>query len=296
MEQLKNIFEGINMEDVKEVFKKYDIVIKNKNLLQYKKGIIYIYSRYNNINDSLDYGDEHQKTLINHLKLDGVYYNNQFYNVVDLVNNYKNNIKKLNDLFYKNHENCQYLKDRKEFLKTGYYMDGKWSIDEFKTHLIYEYVYKNNNFDEVKKDISRFDIREAIDFLKNSDNFEKEYINALEEDMEEYERKTEQEKNKIFDGWDKPACIKVLYNVFYNNLKNRLIEEIKKDEKINAIKKYIDFVNNLDEKIKNITLVFKDGHEETKNRKYEAMRWEFLENNINDIKAIKHGKKTLKNF
>lgn len=296
MEQLKNIFEEINMEEVKEDFKKYDIVIKNKTLLQYKKDIIYIYTRYINISNYLTYGDEHEKTSIDYLKLNGIYYNNQYYNILDLVNNYNDNIKKLNDLFYKKHENCQYLKDRKEFLKTGYFMDGRWSLEDLKNNLIYQYVYKNNNFDEVKKDISRFDIRDSIDFLKNSDHFDKEYIKALEEDMEEYERKTELEKKKIFDGWDEPASIKVLYNIFYNNLRNNLIEEIKNDKKINDIKKYVDSVNNLDEKIKNITIVFKDGHEEAKNRKYEADRFDFLEIHINDIKAIKHGKKILKNF
>lgn len=298
MEQLKNIFEGINMEDVKEQLKKFDIVVKNKILFQYKKDIIYIYTRYNNknINDFFTYGDEHEDSSIDFLYFKGVYCNNRFYKVVDLVNNYKNNIKKLNDLFYKNHEDCQYLKDRKDFLKTGYYMDGKWSINDLKNDLTCEYVYKNNNFDEVKKEKSKYDIMKAIEFLKNSNHFEKEYLNALEEDMEEYERKTEQEKKKIFDGWDEPTCIKILFNIFYNNLKNSLIEEIKKDEKINAMKKYVDFVNGLDEKIKNITIVFKDGHEEAKNRKYEADSWVFLENHINDIKAIKHGKKTLKNF
>ena len=181
-------------------------------------------------------------------------------------------------------------------MKTGYYMDGRWSINDLKNNIKYQYVYKNNNFDEEKKDISKYDIRDSIEFLKNSNHFEKEYINALEEDMEEYERKTELEKKKIFSGWDEPASIKVLYNIFYNNLKNNLIDEIKKDAKINAIKNYVDFVNNLDAKIKNITIVFKDGHEEAKNRKYEADRFDFLENHINDIKAIKHGKKILKNF
>lgn len=203
MEQLKNIFEGINMEDVKEQLKKFDIVLKNKILFQYKKDIIYIYTRYNNknINDFFTYGDEHEDSSIDFLYFKGVYCNNRFYKVVDLVNNYKNNIKKLNDLFYKNHEDCQYLKDRKDFLKTGYYMDGKWSINDLKNDLTCEYVYKNNNFDEVKKEKSKYDIMKAIDFLKNSNHFEKEYLNALEEDMEEYERKTEQEKKKIFDGW-----------------------------------------------------------------------------------------------
>ena len=105
MEQLKNFFEEINMEEVKEDFKKYDIVVKNKYLFQYKKDIIYIYTSYNNINYYLDYNDEHEKTSIDYLKLNGIYYNNQYYNIIDLVNNYNDNIKKLNDLFYKKHEN-----------------------------------------------------------------------------------------------------------------------------------------------------------------------------------------------
>ena len=56
-----------------------------------------------------------------------------------------------------------------------------------------------------------------------------------------------------------------------------------------------EYINNLDEKIKNIKIVFADGKEETRST-CDACRYDFLNKEINNIKAIKHGKKTLKEF
>lgn len=54
-------------------------------------------------------------------------------------------------------------------------------------------------------------------------------------------------------------------------------------------------MENLDKKIKNIKIIFVDGREETKNIN-DSTYYNFLEKEINNIKAIKHGKKTLKEF
>lgn len=131
--------------------------------------------------------------------------------------------------------------------------------------------------------------------MQSQNNYINSNLEVLNEGFKDYETKSEEEKKYIFKGWHVPYAIKILNNCFEQKLRNKLIEEIKSDEKINKIKYFVDFINGLDEKIKNIKIIFADGREEPKNIS-NSTYYDFLEKEINNIKAIKHGKKTLKEF
>lgn len=283
----------ISMEEVEEATKKFGIVTIENFLFKNVDNVIYIYFHYSNIKNCLDVSFEKYKE-INMLKFEGVYCNKKYFSKLDLVNLYNEIDSKINETFYKEHEECEYLKQKKEFLKTGYYEDGKWSIEEFKYNLIYNYIYKNG-FNDNNINIDDSILRDAIKILKSQDNYINSNLKFLNEDFKEYEAKSEEEKKYIFKGWHVPYSIKILNNCFKQKLRNKLIEEIKSDEKIQKIKNFVDFINNLDKKIKNIKIVFADGKEETRST-WDACRYDFLNQEINNIKALKHGKKTLKEF
>ena len=295
MENLeKNLLNAkISMEEVEEATKKFGIITINNFLFKNVDNVIYIYSHYSNIKNCLDVSFEKYKE-IDMLKFEGVYCNKKYFSKFDLVNLYNEIDSKINETFYNEHEECEYLKQKKELLKTGYYEDGKWSIEEFKYHLIYNYIYKNG-FNDNNINIDDSILRDAIKILQFQDNYINSNLKFLNEDFKEYEAKSEEEKKYIFKGWHVPYAIEILNNCFAQNLRNKLIEEIKSDEKIQKIKNFVDFINNLDKKIKNIKIVFADGKEETR-LAWDACRYDFLNKEINNIKLIKHSKKTLKEF
>lgn len=294
MENLEKILLNakISMEEVEEATKKFGIITIDHFLFKNVENVIYIFYRYSNIKNCLDVSFEKYKE-IDMLKFEGVYCNKKYFSKFDLVNLYNEIDSKINETFYKEHENCEYLKQKKELLKTGYYDSNKWSIEQLRSDLITNYIYKNKFNDDIY--IDDFILRDAIKILKNQDNYIKSNLEFLDEDFKEYEAKSEEEKKYIFKGWEVPYSIKILNNCFEQKLRNKLIEEIKRDEKINKIKYFVDFINNLDEKIKNIKIVFADGKENTYTIN-EIDYYDFLEKEINNIKALKHGKKTLKEF
>ena len=124
----------ISMEEVEEANKKFGTVTIDNFLFKNDENVIYIYSRYSNIKNCLDVSFEKYEE-INMLKFEGVYCNKKYFSKFDLIDLYNEIDKKINETFYNEHENCEYLKQKKEFLKTGYYEDGKWSIEELKEHL-----------------------------------------------------------------------------------------------------------------------------------------------------------------
>lgn len=294
MENLeKNLLDAkISMEEVEEVTKKFGIITIDNFLFKNDENIIYIYSRYSNIKNCLDVSFDKYKE-INMLKFEAVYFNKKYYSKFDLVNLYNETNNKIEETFFNSHANCEYLKQKKELVKTGYYDYNKWSIERLRSHLITNYIYKNKFNDDI--DIDDFILRDAIKILKNKDNYITSNLEILNEGFKEYETKSEEEKKYIFKGWHVPYAIKILNNCFEQKLRNKLIEEIKRDEKIQKIKNFVDFINGLDEKIKNIKIVFADGKEEQKAIN-EIERYNFLNQEINNIKALKHGKKTLKEF
>ena len=156
------------------------------------------------------------------------------------------------------------------------------------------YIYKNG-FNNNNINIEESILRDAIKILQSQDNYINSNLEFLNGVFKEYEAKSEEEKKYIFKGWHVPYAIEILNNCFEQNLRNKLIEEIKSDEKIIKIKNFVDFINNLDKKIKNIKVVFADGKEEQRDIR-NICRFDFLEKEINNIKALKHGKKTLKEF
>lgn len=295
MENLeKNLLNAkISMEEVGAATKKFGIITIDNFLFKNDENVIYIYSHYSNIKNCLDVSFDKYKE-IDMLKFEAVYCNKKYSSKFDLVNLYNEINNKINETFYNEHESCEYLKQKKELLKTGYYDSNKWSIEEFKYHLIYNYIYKNG-FNDNNINIDDFILRDAIKILKNKDNYINSNLELLNEGFKDYEAKSEEEKKYIFKGWHVPYAIKILNNCFEQKLRNKLIEEIKSNEKIQKIKNFVDFINNLDEKIKNIKIVFADGKEETRST-CDACRYDFLNKEINNIKAIKHGKKTLKEF
>lgn len=295
MENLeKNLLNAkISMEEVEEATKKFEVVTIDNFLFENEENIIYIFSHWCNVKNCLYVSFSRCGGSLNGISFLGVYFNKKYYLDLDLVNIYNETKQKINETFFKSHENCKYLKQKNEFLKTGYYDSNKWSIEDLKIHLIYNYIYKNKFNDDIN--VEDFILRDAIKILKNKDNYINSNLEFLNEDFKEYEAKSEEEKKYIFKGWHVPYSIKILNCCFEQNLRNKLIEEIKSDEKINKIKYFVDFINNLDKKIKNIKVAFVDGREEQKNIN-EIDRFDFLEKEINNIKAIKHGKKTLKEF
>lgn len=282
----------ISMEEVEEATKKFEVITIDNFLFKNDENVIYIYSRYSNIKNYLDVSFEKYKE-IDMLKFEGVYFNKKYYSKFDLVNLYNEIDKKINETFYNEHENCEYLKQKKELVKTGYYDPNKWSIEQLRSHLITNYIYKNKFNDDIN--IDDFILRDAIEILQSQDNYINSNLELLNECFKDYEAKSDEEKKYILKGWHVPFAIKILNNCFEQKLRNKLIEEIKSDEKIKKIKNFVDFINGLDEKIKNIKVIFKDGREEQKAIN-EIDRYDFLNKEINNIKAIKHGKKTLKEF
>lgn len=116
MENLeKNLLNAkISMEEVEEATKKFGIVTIDNFLFTNEKNVIYIYSKYSNIKNCLDVSfNEFEK--IDFLTFEGVYFNKKIYLKLDLVNLHNETNKIIEETFYNEHANCEYLKQKKEF-------------------------------------------------------------------------------------------------------------------------------------------------------------------------------------
>lgn len=119
MENLKKILLNakISMEEVEEATKKFEVVTIDNFLFQNEKNIIYIFSHWCNIKNCLYVSFSRCGGSLDGISFLGVYFNKKYYSKFDLVNLYKEIDSKINETFYKKHENCEYLKQKKRIFK-----------------------------------------------------------------------------------------------------------------------------------------------------------------------------------
>lgn len=260
MKELKNLFEGINMEEVKEQLKNKNVVKINNFLFkedEKNKNIIFIYQLHGDVETTFDFDHYNQITyILKSIYMENVQNENIFITaekMKDLLNNY--NIDFNNFIFDKYYNSEVYKKSLNNAI--NYWDDLDISRKALNN------ILKNNYCEEMTKII--FIKNNIIDLLYNYEDVKKEKINNYEKAIIYINSKNNYNYTYI-KNYDE------LSNLLENKINsNRINTAIKKLLNNESVKKFLEAKKLLDalpEDVKNVTLIFKDGTSQKITKKF----------------------------